>query len=80
MPELGEEDSSRNNAFSLYDLFAHAQAQESLPCGSLIYNFGGPFLDHYYCTLIFSGLCPGVEMKILKEIMYFHYITYMATL
>ena len=43
-------------------------------------NFGGPFLGHYYYTVSFSGHCLGIEKKILKEIMHFHYMTCMAML
>ena len=69
----------RNNAFSLHDLFGHAQAHESLPWGHKNYNFGGPFLGHHYYALSLSDLCLGAEKMIFKEIMYFHYITHMAT-
>ena len=31
MPRTGEEDFKRNNAFTLYDLYGHALAQEPLP-------------------------------------------------
>ena len=81
MPEWREDDSLKNNAFLLCDLFGHALAQESLPCpgGHEIYNFGGPFLGHHYYNLNLPDLCLGVEKKIFKEIMYFHYMTYMAT-
>ena len=33
MPGSREEDFKRNNAFSLYDLYGHAPAQEPLPPG-----------------------------------------------
>ena len=33
MPRTREEDFKRNNAFSLYDLYGHALAQELLPWG-----------------------------------------------
>ena len=69
----------RNNAFSLYDLYGHALAQEPCPRGHEIYNFGGPFRGHHYYILGLSNLCLGVEKKIFKEIMHFHYMTYMAT-
>ena len=51
------------------------------PCtgGHEIYNFGRPFLDHHYYILSLFDLCLGVEKKIFKEIMHFHYMTYMAT-
>ena len=38
----------RNIACSLYD---HAPAQESLPGGHEIYNFGGHFFGHHYDTI-----------------------------
>ena len=74
-----EEDFKRNNAFSLYDLYGHALAQEPLPQVHEIYNFGRPFLGHHYYILGLSDLCLEVE-EIFKEIMQFHYMTYMATL
>ena len=44
-----------NIACSLYD---RALAEESLPLpgGHGIYNFGGPFIRHNYCTLSLSDL------------------------
>ena len=66
----------RNIAFSPY---GHAPAQESLPPGSWNLHFCRPFLGYHYSTLNLSDLCQGVEKKILKkEIMHFHYISYMA--
>ena len=57
-----------------------ATPQHDIPCpGSHeIYNFGGPFLGQHYYPLSLSDLCLGVE-KILIKIIYFHYITYMAS-
>ena len=46
--------------------------------GIEIYNLGRPFLCHHNYILSLSNLCLGVE-KIFKEIMHFHYMTYMAT-
>ena len=43
-----------------------------------IYNFSTPFLGHHYYTLSLFDLCLGVEEKIVKEIMQFHYMTYMT--
>ena len=43
------------------------------------YNFGTTFLSHHYYTLSLFDLCLGVEKKIFKEIMQFHYMSYMAT-
>ena len=58
-----------------------ATPQHKNPCpgGHEIYNFGGPFRGHHYYILSLSNLCLGVEKKIFKEIMHFHYMTYMAT-
>ena len=58
---------------------AHALAQEPCPRGHEIYNFGRPFFVHhnYILVLGLSDLCLGVEKKICKEIMHFHYKTYM---
>ena len=43
--------------------------------GHEIYNFGRSFLGHHYNihVLNLSDLRLGVERKIFKEIMYFHY-------
>ena len=79
MPESREEDFQRNNAFSRYDLYGQAPAQEPLPRGHEIYNFGRPSLGHHYYILGLSDLCLGVEKKIFKEIMHFYCMTYMAT-
>ena len=57
-----------NNAFSLYDLYGQAPAQEPLPRGLEIYNFGKPILCYYYYTLSLSEPCARVQKKIFKEI------------
>ena len=57
---------------------ATPQHKNRCPGGHEIYNFGRPFLGHYYYILSLFDLCLGVE-KIFTEIMYFHYVTYMAT-
>ena len=41
------------------------------------FNFDIPSLDHYYMHSL-SKIVLGVE-KIFKEIMHFHYMTYVAT-
>ena len=69
MPGSREEDFERNNAFPQYDLYGHALAQEPMKFA---------VLGHYYYILSLSDLCLGVEKKILKEIILFHYMTYMA--
>ena len=79
MPESREEDFKRTNAFLIYDLYGHALAQEPLPRGHVIYNFGRLFRGHHYYILGLSDLCLGVEKKIFKEIMHFYRMTYMAT-
>ena len=57
----------------------NALAQEPLPGGHVIYNFGKPFLGHHYYILGMSYLCLGVK-TIFKEIMQFHKLSYMITL
>ena len=51
------------------------------PCsgGNSIYNFGKLFLGHHYYTLNLSVLCLSEEKKILRELMHFHSMTYLAT-
>ena len=46
------------------------------PCsgGHEIYNLGRHFLDHHCYLLSLSDVCMGVEKKILKEIIHFHYM------
>ena len=57
-----------------------ATSKHKYPCpgGHEIYNFGRPFLGHHDYILSFFDICLGVEKKIFKEIMHFHYMTYMA--
>ena len=79
MPGRRVEDFKRNNVFSQYDIYSHAQAHKPLPQGHEIYNFGRTFLGHHYYFLSLSDLCLGVEKKFFKGIMHFHYKIYMAT-
>ena len=44
-----------------------------------MYNFGRNLLGDHYYILGLSDLYLGVEKKIVKEIMQFHNMTYMAT-
>ena len=44
------------------------------PRGQEIYNLSRIFLGYYYNILNLSELCLGVEKKIIKEIMHFHYM------
>ena len=55
-----------NDAFSLYDSYGHALAQEPCPGGNKIYNFGRLFLGHHYYILSLSDLCQWIE-EILKK-------------
>ena len=57
-----------------------AMPQHKNPCprDHEIDNFGRPFLGQHYYILSLSDLCLGVEKKISKEILHFHYMTYMA--
>ena len=67
--------SKRNNAFSLHDIYGHTLAQELLAPGLTILLEPSLFIN----ILSLSDLCPSVEKKIFKEVMHFHYMTYMAT-
>ena len=58
---------------------ATPQHKNPYPGDHEIYNFGRPFLAHHYYIFGLSDQCLRVEKKILKEIMHFHYMTYMAT-
>ena len=57
-----------------------ATPEHKNPCprGDEIYNFGRHFLGYHYYIFGLSDLCLGVEKKIVKETMQFHYMTYMA--
>ena len=68
----------RNNSFHYMNCLATTQHKNPCFWGHAIYNFGRSFLGHHIYILTFSVLCLGVK-KILKEIMYFHYINYMVT-
>ena len=57
---------------------AMAQHKNPCPSGHDIYSFGRTFLGHHYYIVSSSDLCQGVEKRILKEIIHFHYMTYMA--
>ena len=50
----GRERVLKNNAFSLYDSYGHALAQEPLPRCHEILKFGRLFLGHQYYTLMLS--------------------------
>ena len=75
MPKYREEVFKKNYAFSLYDIYDHSLVQEPPPGGNGIYNFCRPFFAHHYYILSLSILFFGIE-RILKEIMYFHCMTY----
>ena len=64
-------------AFSL--IYFHAPAQEPLSRESWNFKFlvSRLYLGYYY-ILSFSNLYLVVGKKIFKEIMHFHYMTYMA--
>ena len=53
--------------------------KNSCPRDNKINNFGRPFLGHHYSTFSLSDLCLGVEKKIFKESVHFHYMTIMTT-
>ena len=56
--------------------YGHTLAKNPCLRSHEIYNFGRPFLGHHTCILTLSVLCLEEEKKIFKEIMHFHYITF----
>ena len=68
--------------YMTYQYMATSYCKNPCPWGHESYNFGRPFPDHNYYILSLSDLhvCLGVEKKIFKEIMLFHYMTYGHTL
>ena len=70
MPWCRREKDKKYCTFTLW----HDSAQEPYPRGHDIFNFGRPY---YILTLSDLGL--EVERKILKEIMFFHTLPFMAT-
>ena len=65
--------------FHYRTLKATPQQKNPYPWVPELNNFGRPFLGHHYYLLGLSDLWLGVETKILKEKMHFHYLTYMTT-
>ena len=63
--------------FYFITYMATPQHKNPCPGGHESYNFGRPFHGHHNNTLSLSDLCLGVE-KFLKEIMHFHFMTYVA--
>ena len=62
-----------------YGNFGHALAQKNLPWTNEIYNFGHqPFFDHYKHIVSLSDPWIGIEKKMFKELMHFHYMTKMT--
>ena len=55
------------------------QRKNPCPMGHELYNFGRLFLGIHNYILSLYVLCLGVGKKIFKDIMHFHYMTYMVT-
>ena len=55
------------------------QHKNPCPMGHELYNFGRLFLGIHNYILSLYVLCLGVGKKIFKDIMHFHYMTYMVT-
>ena len=64
--------------FHYMTYMATPQHKNPCPGGDEIYKFGRPFLGYHNYILSLSVLCLGVEMKIFKGILHFHYMTYMG--
>ena len=64
-----------------YKTYTATTKQKNLnPRGDEIFIIGIPLLGHFNYALNLSDICPRVDKKILKEIMHFHNMNYMATL
>ena len=72
MPGSREEDFLKNCAFSVYDLYANALAQEPLSRSHEINNLGRFFLGHYHNKLSMSDLCSEKIIRFFKEIHQFY--------
>ena len=57
-------DFQRKLHFQYMTYMATPQHKDPCPGGHEIYNFGGPFFGHHYCTLSLSVLCLRVEKRI----------------
>ena len=75
MPQCRQEEKK----YCIYTIWPCPNARTLAPRVMNIYNFGRLFLGYHYYTLSLSDLCLGVEKKILKKIINFHYMTYLAT-
>ena len=75
---LGVEKTIFKEIMQFHKLFYMITPLHKNPCprGHDIYNFGRPFLGHHYYIHGLSDLCLGVDKQIFKEIMHFHYMTY----
>ena len=62
MPKSREEVFFLNNAYLLYDLYGHPQAQQTLPRGHEN-NLCRYFHVYHYFSLSLSDSCPKVEKK-----------------
>ena len=76
---LNEEKKILKEKIIILTYLATPQHNNSCSGDHEIYKFGRPFVGYYNSIITLSVLCLGVEKKILKKIMHFHYITYMAT-
>ena len=78
---LGVEKKILKETMHFHSMTYMATPEHKNPCpwGHEIYNFGRPFLGHNNYIFGLSDQCLRVEKKIVKEIMHFHYMTYMAT-
>ena len=69
----------KNNAVLLRTYMVTPKHKNPCPGSHKIDNFCRPILCHHQYILSLSFLSLGVKTKIFKEIMHFHYMTYMAT-
>ena len=66
----------KNYFFFLYDWNATPLHKNPGPRDHAIYNIGRSILSHYFCVIVLSDICPGVDTEeFFFKIMHFHYMT-----
>ena len=55
--EVEKKISTKNNAFSLYDIWSRPRTRTPTPKVIKFYNFGRTFFGHHYFISILSDLC-----------------------
>ena len=76
MPQLRQEDEKK---YCIFTIWPRPDTRTPANGGHEIYNFGRPFYGNHCYALNLSKSWARVEKKLFKEILHFHFMTYMAT-